>query len=90
MDPIGAQAACEAAVKADPSSKSGQAAAAKLASLKEAAEKERRKKAAADRSPQGWKWVTRCIWKGSTVRRCSKDRPLPSATRTRASCRPSR
>ncbi len=82
-DPIGAQAACEAAVKADPNSKSGQAAAAKLVSLKEAAEKERLKKAAADPKPcKAGKWVTRCIWKGKyrptllegpTAAKCNQD-----------------
>ncbi len=82
-DPIGAQAACEAAVKADPNSKSGKAAAAKLLALQEEAEKARAKKAASEPKPcKAGKWVTRCIWKGKyrptllegpTAAKCNQD-----------------
>ncbi|MBN2194564.1 MAG: hypothetical protein JW751_17230 [Polyangiaceae bacterium] len=82
-DPIAAQAACEAAVQADPNSTAGKAAAAKLAALREVAEKERAKKAALEPKPcKAKKWVTRCIWKGKlrptllegeTAAKCNQD-----------------
>jgi hypothetical protein len=82
-DAIGAQAACEKAVQADPNSNAGKAAAAKLAALKEAADKERATKAAAEPKPcKAGKWVTRCIWKGKprptllegpTAAKCNQD-----------------
>lgn len=79
-DPIGAEAACEAAVKAAPNSKSGKAAAAKLEALREVAAKERAKReAAAPRPCKSGKWVTRCIWKG-------KPRPTLLEGETAAKC----
>lgn len=61
---VKARDACQAAVKADPKSKSGQAAANKLVELNLEADKILQK----DRElmapcPSG-KWVTRCKWKG--------------------------
>jgi len=57
-----ARDACEAAVKADPGSKSGKAALAKLETLRAQADKE---KSETEPHPcKAHKWVTRCVWKG--------------------------
>ena len=63
-DFVKAREACEAAAKADPNSKSGKAAQAKLARLREQAEKALAEKAAETKPCKAGKWVTRCVWKG--------------------------
>ena len=76
---VEARDACRAAVKADPKSKSGQAAANKLVTLNLEADKiVARDKAQVAHCPSGI-WVTRCMWKG-------KPRPNLMEAPTRAKC----
>jgi hypothetical protein len=76
---VEARDACRAAVKADPNSKSGQAAANKLVSLNLEADKiVAREKEQLSHCPSGI-WVTRCLYKG-------KPRPNLLEAPSRAKC----
>ena len=77
---IEAREACEAALKADPSSDSGEAAKGKLEGyMREQADKALAEKAKANRPCPSHKWVTHCMWKG-------EPRPDLLEAETKAAC----
>jgi hypothetical protein len=76
---VKARDACRAAVQADPNSKSGKAAQAKLAYLEEEAEKALFQKLKESGHCKSGKWVTRCMWKG-------KPRPTRIEAESKAAC----
>jgi hypothetical protein len=76
---VKARDACRAAVKADPESKSGKAAQAKLAYLEAEAEKALFQKLKESGHCKSGKWVTRCMWKG-------KPRPTRIEAESKAAC----
>ena len=76
---VEARDACKAAVAADPDSKSGKAAQAKLDYLEKEAEKALKEQAKKSGICKAQKWVTRCMWKG-------KPRPSLVESSSKASC----